>query len=88
MKSKSFEIIQKINAKKEPLEQQRVALWSKLDALLASIRDEEAAIRSEIKAVQELVKPLDKLMVDAAQAGKLTNKDTAAKLLAEIEGKL
>lgn len=88
MKAKAFEIIQRINTKKEPLEQQRVALWARLDALLASIQAEEADIRAEIKAVQEQVKPLDKLMVDAAQAGKLTNKDTAAKLLAEIEGKL
>lgn len=88
MKAKAFEIIQRINTKKEPLEQQRCALWARLDALLASIQAEEAAIRAEIKAVQEQVKPFDKLMVDAAQAGKLTNKETATKLLAEIEGKL
>lgn len=82
---RSFEIIQRINRQKAPLEARKQELANELQAFLVSIAEQEEAIRAKLREINDEIAPLDKLMVEAAQAGAIKSENARRMLLEDLE---
>lgn len=82
---RSFEIIQRINKQKAPLIARKEELANELQAFLASMAEQEQAIRAKLRELNDEIAPLDKLMVEAAQAGAIKSENGRRMLLDDLE---
>lgn len=72
---------------KGPHDQERALLSAQLKELVRKAEEEQGAIRARLKELNNIIAPMDALIVDVSQAGKLSNADTANKLLDELEAR-
>ncbi len=84
-RERATELVFKLQAVKQVLDDERQPLWAELKELLASVSVREQELRQEIKAVQDKVSPLDRLMTDISRAGKYKSETGAKLLLDELE---
>ena len=87
-KKRAFALIMELQEKKRPLEIERCALWAQIEELEHGIAARVKELRDQVKEVQEKVKPLDALMVEVDQAGKLKSAESANMLLDQLESKI
>ena len=85
---RSFALIQRIQSKKAPMEDRKKALSDELTALYSSIDARVKEINDELKQINAELAPLDKLALEAHQAGGLKNREAGDKLLADLEGRV
>lgn len=72
---------------KGPYDKERAELSAQLKELVKKAEDEQAAIRARLKELNDIIAPMDALMVDISQAGKLKNAEIATETLDKLEAR-
>ena len=83
-----FDIVTRLQAKKEPLLSQRLELNEQLKELLASIADKEKELRAQIKSINDQITPLDLLASEATHAALVKSENGKRMLLDDIEARV
>ena len=84
-RERATKIILDLQSKKEPLDVERVALWTELSELLATVVVREAELRTRIKEIQARVTPIDAAMCEANEYGNIKSANAANRMIDGLE---
>ena len=84
-RERATKIILDLQEKKKPLDVERVALWTELSELLATVVVREAELRTRIKEIQARVTPIDAAMCEANEYGNIKHANAANRMIDGLE---